>query len=384
MKTSIRELEFGGVTSPAGFTAGAVYIGVKSRKKEKPDVALLMSDRPAACAALFTTNRLCAAPVVLGRKIAALGSAHGVVVNSGNANAGTGSAGLDAALSVERFAEDLMGLDEDTLIVCSTGVIGEQLPVDKIKDALKKIAPALSSSGGHEAARAIMTTDRCIKEYGCEFTLSGGRARIGIMAKGSGMVHPNMATILCFITTDVRIDAEPMQEMLKRACDLSFNALSVDGDTSTNDSLIMLANGASGVSLDNEADKQIFEEILNEMLSDMARLIVQDGEGASKAMSVTVSGAADNIEAMRIARRVVSFNSVKLALRDDKITEPLLLTAAGAAESTVDFSKASCSIGSDEDMTVIEISFGGGSGRATAYGCDLTEDYVRLNGHYRT
>lgn len=384
MKGTIEIIENGGVTSATGFTAGAIYVGVKSRKKEKPDVALLISDRPASCAALFTTNRFCAAPVILGRKIAALGATRGVVLNSGNANAGTGKAGLDAALSVQRFAEDALGLAEDSLFVSSTGVIGEQLPVDKIKDAIRQIIPAMSEDGGHEAARAIMTTDRYSKEFACELGLSGGTVRIGAMAKGSGMVHPDMATILCFITTDAWIEADVMHAMLKKACDRSFNAVSVDGDSSTNDSLLMFANGASGVSVESEEDLMLVESALNDILSDMARRIARDGEGACKMMTVRVSGAPSDEEARKIARSVVSSNSVKAALGHGPIPEALVLSAAGTADSTVDFTDVRCSIESDEDMTLVDIKFSGGSGEAESYGCDLTEEYIRLNGFYRT
>ena len=384
MKGTKEIIENGGVTSAAGFTAGAIYVGVKSRKKEKPDVALLISDRPASCAALFTTNRFCAAPVILGRKIAALGTTRGVVLNSGNANAGTGKAGLDAALSVQRFAEDALGLAEDSLFVSSTGVIGEQLPVDKIKDAIRQIIPNMSADGGHGAARAIMTTDRYSKEFACELGLSGGTVRIGAMAKGSGMVHPDMATILCFITTDAWIEADVMHAMLKKACDRSFNAVSVDGDSSTNDSLLMFANGASGVSVESEEDLILVESALNDILSDMARRIARDGEGACKMMTVRVSGAPSNEEARKIARSVVSSNSVKAALGHGPIPEALVLSAAGTADSTADFTDVRCSIESDEDMTLVDIKFSGGSGEAESYGCDLTEEYIRLNGFYRT
>ena len=384
MKGTIEIIENGGVTSATGFTAGAIYVGVKSRKKEKPDVALLISDRPASCAALFTTNRFCAAPVILGRKIAALGTTRGVVLNSGNANAGTGKAGLDAALSVQRYAEDALGLAEDSLFVSSTGVIGEQLPVDKIKDAIRQIIPAMSEDGGHEAARAIMTTDRYSKEFACELGLSGGTVRIGAMAKGSGMVHPDMATILCFITTDAWIEADVMQAMLKKACDRSFNAVSVDGDSSTNDSLLMFANGASEVLVESEEDLMLVESALNDILSDMARRIARDGEGACKMMTVRVSGAPSDEEARKIARSVVSSNSVKAALGHGPIPEALVLSAAGTADSTADFTDVRCSIESDEDMTLVDIKFSGGSGEAESYGCDLTEEYIRLNGFYRT
>ena len=241
----ILKIKEGGITSPAGFSAGAVYAGIKSRKSYKPDVAVLLSDRPAACAALFTTNRFCAAPVTLGREIAARGYLRGIVINSGNANAGTGEPGMAAARAVKAHAEAVFGLEPDSLLVSSTGVIGEQLPVEKVKKAVEEIAPLMSREMGSQAAWAIMTTDRKRKEGAWELSLSGGTVRVGVMAKGSGMIHPNMATTLCFIATDALMEPAPMKAMLKKACDESFHALTVDGDTSTNDSLIMFANGAS-------------------------------------------------------------------------------------------------------------------------------------------
>ncbi|MBO5514240.1 MAG: bifunctional ornithine acetyltransferase/N-acetylglutamate synthase, partial [Mogibacterium sp.] len=304
MNETIRSIKYGGVTSPEGFSAGAIYAGVKSRKKEKPDVALLISDRPAACAAMFTRNAFCGAPVTLGRKIAERGMTRGVVLNSGNANAGTGQAGIDAALSVERYAEDLLGFEEDSLFVSSTGVIGEAFPTEKVKEAVKQIVPRLSKSGGHEAARAIMTTDRYIKEEAYELTLSSGKVKIGVMAKGSGMIHPNMATVLCFITTDACLDPSYMRSMLKKACDVSFNLLSVDGDTSSNDTLLMMANGASGVAPESEEDREAIEHAINATLLDISFRIASDGEGASKTTIVHVKGAPDDVEARRIARGV--------------------------------------------------------------------------------
>ena len=384
MEENIRSIKYGGITSPEGFTAGAVYAGVKSHKREKPDVALLISDRPAACAAMFTRNAFCGAPVTLGRKIAERGVTRGVVLNSGNANAGTGQAGIDGALSVERYAEGLLGFEEDSLFVSSTGVIGEAFPTDKVKDAVMQIVPRLSKSGGHEAARAIMTTDRYIKEEAYELTLSSGKVKIGVMAKGSGMIHPNMATVLCFITTDACLDPSYMRSMLKNACDISFNLLSVDGDTSSNDTLLMMANGASGVAPESEDDRQAIEHAINATLLDMSFRIASDGEGASKTTIVHVKGAPDDIEARRIARGVVSSSSVKAALGHGLLSEALVLSAAGSVASTADFSDVSCRIETDGVMTIVDITFKQGSGSAEAFGCDLTTEYIRLNSFYRT
>lgn len=380
----IQRIEQGGITSPAGFSAGAVYVGVKSHKSYKPDVAILLSDRPAACAALFTTNRFCAAPVILGRETAARGEARGAVINSGNANAGTGKAGLEAARAVRDWAEEQLHLPEGSLFVSSTGVIGERFPTDKVKDAVTKILPRLSPSGGSEAAWAIMTTDRKRKETAVEISLKDGPVRIGVMAKGSGMIHPNMATTLCFISCDARLEAPVMRAMLWDACEESFHALTVDGDTSTNDSLIFLANGASGIAPKDPEDEALLKDTLRSILLDMARRIAADGEGAEKTLTVRVQGLKSEEEARRVARAVTKSNTVKAALGRGDLTEALILTAAGSAESNGDFDKVFCAMDVEGTETIVLLDFHDGPCRAEAFGCDLTGEYVRLNGDYRT
>lgn len=381
-----RKIENGGITVPEGFSAGAVYAGIKSRKSYKPDVAVLLSDRLAACAALFTTNRFCAAPVTLGREIAARGYIRGIVINSGNANAGTGEPGMEAARQVQRYGEEVFGLEADTLLVSSTGVIGERLPVEKVKDALDRIRPKMSREEGSQAAWAIMTTDRKRKEGAWELPLSGGTVRLGIMAKGSGMIHPNMATTLCFITTDAVMEPGPMKAMLKKACDESFHALTVDGDTSTNDSLIMLASGASGIAVDNPADEAAMEEMLETILAEMAKRIAADGEGAQKTLTVAVKGLEDREEARRVARSICRSNSVKAAFGHGGLSQALVLSAAGAAmaDSPVDFGLVECELSKDDEDVFVHLDFHAGSGEAQAFGCDLTGEYVRINGDYRT
>ncbi|MBQ6074735.1 MAG: bifunctional ornithine acetyltransferase/N-acetylglutamate synthase [Lachnospiraceae bacterium] len=381
-----RKLDNGGITVPEGFTAGAVYVGVKSHKSYKPDVAVLLSDRPAACAALFTTNRFCAAPVTLGRKLAAKGRIRGIVINSGNANAGTGEAGMKAAQAVQAYAEELFGLEPDSLLVSSTGVIGEAFPTEKVKRAVELIRPKMSREEGSQAAWAIMTTDRHRKEAAYELPLSGGTVRVGVMAKGSGMIHPNMATTLCFITTDAAMDPADMKIMLKNACDESFHALTVDGDTSTNDSLIMLANGASGVAAASPEDREAMQLLLEEILTDIARQIAADGEGAQKTLTVRVKGLPDKEEARRMARGICRSNGVKVAFGYGTLPETLILTAAGgeAADSSLDFSLVESRIEWDDEDAFVHLDFHSGPGEAVAYGCDLTGEYVHLNGDYRT
>ncbi|MBR6704195.1 MAG: bifunctional ornithine acetyltransferase/N-acetylglutamate synthase [Lachnospiraceae bacterium] len=378
-------IENGGVTSPAGFIAGAVYAGVKSHKSYKPDVAVLFSEEPdTACAALFTTNRFCAAPVILGREIIKNQRARGAVINSGNANAGTGQEGLKAAREVEAYAEDLLGLKPGEMLVSSTGVIGEAFPTEKVKDAVRRIVPVLSKDGGTAAAWAIMTTDKRRKEYACTLKLKGGPVTVGCMAKGSGMIHPNMATTLCFLTTDAVMEAELMHGMLAKACEDSFHMLTVDGDTSTNDSLIMLANGASGVAVTDPEDVKDFEALLAMILGDMARRIAADGEGAKRLLTVEAAGLKTRQEARRIAMAVAGSSLVKAALGHGRLYEALILSAAGGAESRADFSKAKCRIEIGAEEAVIRLDFQDGAESAVAYGCDLTEEYVHLNGDYRS
>ena len=209
-------IEGGGITSPKGFTAGAVYVGVKSRKSQKPDVAVLYSETEASCAAVFTTNKFCAAPVILDREILKNGKARAIVINSGNANAATGTQGIEDARTVEREAEKLLGVGENEVFVCSTGVIGQKLPVEKVLDGVRQIIPAkLDKANGSDAAYAIMTTDTVRKESAYELELSSGTIRIGAMAKGSGMIHPNMATTLAYVTTDAKCDSADLQKMLQ-------------------------------------------------------------------------------------------------------------------------------------------------------------------------
>lgn len=374
----------GGVTSPLGFKAGAVYVGIKSHKSYKPDVAVLLSDTPAACAALFTTNRFPAAPVVLGREIVKKGYIRGLLINSGNANAGTGSTGLLAARQVTAFAEETLGLNAGEILVSSTGVIGEALPVEKMKKAVKEITPRLSREAGSEAAWAIMTTDKHRKEAAYELALSGGTVRVGVMAKGSGMIHPNMATVLCFITTDAVMEPDFMRAMLGEACEESFHALTVDGDTSTNDSLIMLASGASGVALENEEDRVHMRTLIGHILGDMAKRIAADGEGAEKRITVRVKGLKDKEDARRIARGVAASNSVKAALGHGRLSEALILSAAGAVESEADFDKVECYLDREGEEVLAYLDFHAGDCEAQAFGCDLTGEYIRLNGDYRT
>ena len=402
-------IEGGGVTSPKGFVAGACYVGVKSRKSEKPDVAVLYSEYPTSCAALFTTNKFCAAPVILGREVLKKGKARAIVINSGNANAATGAQGIEDAKRVEQEAEKLLGLGEDEVFVCSTGVIGQRLPVEKVIDGVHKIVPNMSAEKGSEAAWAIMTTDLVRKEVAMELKLSGGTVRVGAMAKGSGMIHPNMATMLAYVTTDAKLSADVAQKMLKESADKSFNMMTVDGDTSTNDSLFLLANGASGVAIETEEDKAAFAALLDEICIDMARRIASDGEGATHLMIVEAYGLPTEKDAKLVARSIAGSSLFKAALFGKDANWGRIMAAAGYSGADVDPTKADCILKSaagevvvmqdgfgtdfseelakqvltEHDVTVV-VDFHSGDGQATAFGCDLTYDYVKINGDYRT
>ena len=404
-----RLIEGGGVTAPKGWLAGAVYTAIKKRANEKPDVAILYSEQPAACAACFTTNKFCAAPVILGREILKKGKARAVVINSGNANAATGEQGIEDAKAVQHLAEELLGLGEDEVFVSSTGVIGQRLPVEKVLSGVRQIVPILSADNGSEAAWAIMTTDLVRKECAYELELSGGTVRIGAMCKGSGMIHPNMATLLAYVTTDAKVEAPELQKMLSAACDKSFNMLTVDGDTSTNDSLFLMANGASGVELVTEEDKEAFAKIVEIICVDMARRIAADGEGATHLLEVEAYELPTEHDARLVARSIAGSNLFKCAVFGRDANWGRIMAAAGYSGADVDPTHADCIIRSaagevqvmedgfgtdfseelakkvltEHDITVV-VRFHQGQGYAKAFGCDLTYDYVKINGDYRS
>jgi len=389
---------------------GAVYTAIKKRENKKPDVAVLYSDLPCSCAACFTTNKFCAAPVILDREILKKGKARAVVINSGNANAATGKQGIEDARTVEREAEKLLGLGEDEVFVCSTGVIGQRLPVDKVLQGIREIIPAkLAKENGSEAAYAIMTTDTVRKECAYELQLSTGTVKIGAMAKGSGMIHPNMATMLVYVTTDAKADPADLQKMLSAAVDKSFNMCTVDGDTSTNDSIFLLANGASGVEIKTEEDKKAMADLVLAICTDMARRVASDGEGATHLIEVEAYGLPTEHDARLVAKSIAGSMLFKAAVFGRDANWGRIMAAAGYSGADVDPTRADCIIKSaagevqvmkdgfgadfseelakkvltEHDITVI-VRFYQGDGEAKAWGCDLTYDYVKINGDYRT
>ena len=405
-------IEGGGITSPKGFTAGAVYVGVKSRKSQKPDVAVLYSETEASCAAVFTTNKFCAAPVILDREILKNGKARAIVINSGNANAATGTQGIEDARTVEREAEKLLGVGENEVFVCSTGVIGQKLPVEKVLDGVRQIIPAkLDKDNGSDAAYAIMTTDTVRKESAYELELSSGTIRIGAMAKGSGMIHPNMGTMLCFLTTDCAISPEMINSALLETVKVSFNRISVDGDTSTNDTCCVMANGLAGNPEITEKgpDYDAFVEALRALCVELAKKMASDGEGATHLITCTVTGAGSEQSAETVAKSVIGSALTKAAIFGADANWGRVLCAMGYSGEDFNPDKVDVAFQSqagsvqvcakgrgldfDEDLAkrvltehdvTIAITMGEGDSSCTCWGCDLTYEYVKINGDYRT
>ncbi len=399
----------GGVTAPKGFKASATFANIKGKMSEKPDMAMLYSETKTSCAAVFTTNKFAAAPVIIGREKLKAAKLRAIIMNSGCANAATGKEGLANADKLQNEAAKLLGLEPDEVIMSSTGVIGVQLPVDKMMQGVKDLVPKLDAKNGHDAAWAIMTTDTVSKEMSFELQLSGGAVRMGAMCKGSGMIHPNMATMLAYFTTDAEISAEVLQPMLKDAVDKSFNMTTVDGDTSTNDSLFLIANGASGVKVESEADKKAFKEALDYICIGMAKKIASDGEGASHMMIVEAKNLQTLKDARLVAKSIAGSNLFKAALFGQDANWGRIIGAAGYSGAEFATDKLDCFLEScagkiqvmaegaglvfdeekaatilkEKDITVI-VDFHDGKEEATAYGCDLTYDYVKINGDYRS
>jgi len=395
----------GGITAPQGFRAGGIYCGIK--KIEKPDLALIVSDVPAVAAGIFTQNLVQAAPVHVSKRHLQNGHARAIIANSGNANACVGALGEEAAERMVDAAAKYLNMAREEVLVSSTGVIGVPLPVEKIEAALADHADLLKANGGGEAAAAIMTTDTFPKATAREFQLDGVTVRIGGISKGSGMIHPNMATMLGFVTTDAAISPELLQKAVSRAGDLSFNRITVDGDTSTNDCLMVLANGAAGNSpIQAEGPAyQTFLEVLSEVCMELAQLIVRDGEGASKFVEIQVLGAKTEADAVGIGKSVATSNLVKTAIFGEDANWGRILAAAGYSGVAFNPQRIDiylgdllvCQEGSglafDEDRAkaileekdlVIRIQLFEGEAEARVWTCDLSYDYVKINGSYRS
>ena len=397
----------GNIASPAGFRASGIHAGLKKSRK---DMALIVSECPAVSAAVFTTNRVKAAPVLYDMKILEKGCARAVVVNSGNANACTGDQGYRDCEETASYAASALGIASDEVFVSSTGVIGQMLDMTKIKKGIDSLVSALGKDG-EAAAEAILTTDTVKKEVCVSVNLDGKEVRIAGMAKGSGMIHPNMATMLCFITSDAAISHDVLQELLGTTVEDTFNMISVDGDTSTNDTVIVLANGMAGNRMiEKGSDSYIaFSKAFDYVLRELAKKIVKDGEGADRFIEMKVEGAAGQDDARALARSVVSSSLVKAAFFGSDANWGRILCAMGysgasfsldkvdlfysSAAGSIQVLKSGSPIVFDEDEAkkillekeiCVRAVLHDGSACATAWGCDLTYDYVRINGDYRS
>jgi len=406
----------GGVTSPKGFVASGVHCGIKNRRK---DLALLGSAKECDAAALYTTNKVKAAPILITQRHLAKGKARGAVINSGLANALTGKRGLNDAHVMAELAGFAIGCPSDRIVVSSTGMIGKYLPMNKICKGIEAAGKALGPTRkhAHDAAMAIMTTDTVPKEAAVSVVLSdGARVTIGGMTKGSGMICPELkkhhATNLTFITTDAAISHAALEEMLIQSVEYSLNMLNIDGDRSTNDMCVIFANGEAGNKKLKKADP-LFQEALTELIQELTRQLAADGEGAKKRIEVSVIGAADEAQAKVAARSVVMSNLVKSAIFGEDPNFGRIVSAIGASGVEIDADKVSLSLESEygsvdlmkngelialvDDKTykrarellkssrinmVVDLAIG--NGQATAWGCDLTYDYVRINADYTT
>ena len=395
----------GGVTAPSGFRASGLHCGIKA--SGKPDLSLIVSDTPASAAGLFTINLAKAAPIYLCQDHlkSSGGRARAIVTNSGCANACTGPQGTEDAREMGRLTAGAVGCADDQVLVASTGVIGVNLKMDKIRDGIPKAVAALSADGGPAAARAIMTTDPFPKEYAVEITTGSGTFRVGGMAKGSGMIEPRLATMLGYLTTDAAVDPAMLSRAVTEASRYTFNAITVDGEPSTNDCVLALANGASGVHITEPLYPTLFEAF-RAVAQELALGIVRGGEGATKLIAVTVTGAASDADAWMAARAIANSPLVKTAVHGGDPNWGRLVAAAGRSGAAFALGGARVQIGSlvlfengrpfDElapkaaeyltgtDLE-IEVNLGtGGTHTATVWTCDLSAEYVKINAEYRT
>ena len=402
----------GGVCAAQGFRAGGIHVGVKTHAAWKKDVALIVSDVDCACAAVYTKNAVKAAHIHVDKRHLADGKARAAVINSGNANA-CAPLGEENAERMCAAAAKAIGCGAEDVLVCSTGVIGQTLRVNVIEEGMEELASLLeqSGAGSDAAAHAIMTTDTVKKEAAVETTVGGETVRIGGIAKGSGMIHPNMGTMLCFITTDCAISPEMIREALVDTAHVSFNRISVDGDTSTNDTCLVLANGLAGnetITGEGE-DYAAFLEALKALCVRLARMMAKDGEGARHLITCTVAGAKDEESAQTIAKSVISSTLTKAAIFGCDANWGRVLCAMGYSGEEFDPDKVDVAFASaageipvcrqgrgldfDEDLAKriltedeveIRVRMGEGDAACTCWGCDITYDYIKINGDYRT
>jgi glutamate N-acetyltransferase/amino-acid N-acetyltransferase len=404
MSSEIAVIPQGGVTSVRGFLAGAVRAGIRE-DVDKLDLGILYSEQPCAAAGVFTSNRVKAAPILLCQKHLADGRAQAIVANSGCANACTGEEGLRDAYEMAELTAARLGIEPQDVVVASTGVIGTSLPMDRIRAGIGDIVPI--SKGGDDLALAIMTTDTVPKQMAVGFDCEGRRYAVGGVAKGAGMIHPHLATMLCFLTTDAPARRDFLDAALRRAVDASFNMITIDGDTSTNDMVVVLANGlAGGEPLDaGHPAGEPFCQALTQVCTHLAKAICRDGEGATKLIEVRVQGAASLADARRAAREVARSLAVKTAVYGSDPNWGRIVAALGNSGADMVEQKTSLYLADvclyrqgrpleyDEKAAravltgsevELRLDLGLGDGAATAWGCDITEKYVHLNSAYTT
>lgn len=404
----------GGVCAAKGFRANGIQCGLAhagaSVTKKKNDIALIVADKECTAAAVYTTNKVKGAPILVTKKHLEDGIAKAVIVNSVNANT-CNPDGVEKANKMCELAANQLGISVDDVIVASTGVIGQVLPIEPIANGMQELADGLSYDGNKRALEAIMTTDTMPKEIALEFTVGGKVCRMGGMLKGSGMIHPNMATTLTFITTDADISAELLQRALSDVVKVTLNRVSIDGDTSTNDMVCIMASGTAENKPINHEDEdfEAFEDALYNIMMNLARMMARDGEGATKLIECVCFGADTEKIAETVAKSVITSSLFKAAMFGEDANWGRILCAVGYADADFDINKVDVSIGSakgavnvckngagvdfseeiakeilGEEEIVISISIGDGNASAVAWGCDLTYDYVKINGDYRS
>ena len=399
----------GGVTAAQGFVAGGIHCGIR-KNKSKPDLAMIYSEKPCAAAAVYTQNLVKGAPILVTRKNIADGAAKAVICNSGNANT-CNADGVEKAQAMCDLAAQALGIEPQDVVVASTGVIGQVLPMEPIQAGIPELVKSLSSQGSHAAATAIMTTDTLPKEAAAEVEIGGKTVKVGGISKGSGMIHPNMATMLCFATTDCAISPAMLDKAIHQVTEKTFNMISIDGDTSTNDTFAILANGAAGnpeITAPGP-DYDTFVQALEAVCRTLSKLMAGDGEGATKLLICQVDGAATLDMARTVAKSVICSTLFKAAMFGADANWGRVLCAIGYSGAAVDVDKidvsfrsakgqvdvcqkgagipfseeeASLVLGEGEIEILIHLHMGQES--AQAYGCDLTYDYVKINGDYRT
>lgn len=399
----------GGVCAAKGFKANGIHCGIRKNQTKK-DLALIVSEKKASAAAVYTTNLVKGAPLTVTKNHISNGFARAVICNSGNANTCNAN-GIEIAEQMSELVGNELGIPANDVVVASTGVIGQPLDIEPIKKGIPELAKGLSEKGGLAAAQAIMTTDTIQKEIAVEFTLSGKTCRLGGIAKGSGMIHPNMATMLVFLTTDAAVSPEMLKKALSGDIADTFNMISIDGDTSTNDMVVILANGEAGnthITEDND-DFKTFMKALNTVNIELCRMIAGDGEGATKLLECKVTGAADIKTAKTVAKSVICSSLLKAAMFGADANWGRVLCAIGYSGADVDVNKVGvffksqkgeievCRSGAgvefseekakeillEKEIDII-VTLSSGDCTASAWGCDLTYDYVKINGDYRT